>query len=72
MQAVQLPGLCLGVGVVEVSKKGSVRQVKEAGGIISHCVEGAWDVIAQLNITMKTLVKSLLSQDRGRGGGSGD
>ena len=63
----QLPRLQLRIALFKVSKKGSVRQVEQAGGVISHYVRLSWDEEADSAVAMQSLVfTSFVAEQRVR------
>jgi hypothetical protein len=57
----------LRVGLVEVSKEGSVSQVLEARGIISHVILVAWDEVTSVAVAVHALVGALVVAQPSRG-----
>jgi hypothetical protein len=51
-----MKGGILWVSSVEISKKFSVRQMKQARSIISKRVGASWDIIMTRYVVMETLV----------------
>ena len=68
----QAPGSRLRAQLLEMGKKGLVRQVLQAGSIIGHNVGLSWDVLSDMTVAvaalMVTRVHALVS-GRANGGG---
>ena len=62
-----MPRSRLRIVLFEVSKEGSVRQVEQAGGVISHYVRLSWDEEADSAVAMQSLVlTSFVAEQRVR------
>jgi len=56
----QHPRFGLRIGLFEVGKKGSVRQVLKPGGIVGHDVGRSWEAEASMAVAMLALVRARL------------
>ena len=62
-----MPRFRLRIALFKVSKKGSVRQVEQAGGVISHDVRLSWDEETDSAVAMQSLVfTSFVAEQRVR------
>lgn len=66
-----MPGSCLWEFGIEVGKKINVREVLEAGSIVSRLVEGTRNVVCEADGPVEALVEGLKAEEFGRRSGSG-
>ena len=68
----QSPGSRLWIFLVKVGKKGFVRQVLQAGRVISHEVDRSGEVEAAVTVAKEALVGAFQIAEEGRGTVAGD